>query len=156
MSPYQLFTSLTYLLCSGEFTGGLQVKFLVLHAKVYALAEKYDVLGLKEMAQRCFRIISNCGGCYSKEFAQACEFVHTTTIDSDRGLRDVVVQALHEHPRALDEEHIRSAMRLLPVLPYDLVLYGRSKETRKEKDRRSRPSWMNAPEASWRTLRNFS
>ncbi|RKK27001.1 hypothetical protein BFJ66_g16860 [Fusarium oxysporum f. sp. cepae] len=132
----------------GEFTGGLQVKFLVLHAKVYALAEKYDVLGLKEMAQRCFRIISNCGGCCSKEFAQACEFVYTTTIDSDRGLRDVVVQSLHEHPRALDEEHIRSAMRLLPDLPYDLVLYGRGKEMRKEKDRRSRPSWMNRPEAS--------
>ncbi|KAI3573646.1 hypothetical protein IWW34DRAFT_753919 [Fusarium oxysporum f. sp. albedinis] len=132
----------------GEFTGGLQVKFLVLHAEVYALAEKYDVLGLKEMAQRCFRIISNCGGCCSKEFAQACEFVYTTTIDSDRGLRDVVVQSLLEHPRALDEEHIRSAMRLLPDLPYDLVLYGRGKEMRKEKDRSSRPSWMNRPEAS--------
>lgn len=100
------------------------------------------------MAQRCFRIVSNCGGCYSKEFAQACEFVYTTTIDSDRGLRDVVVQALHEHPRAIDEEHIRSVMRLLPDLPYDLVLYGRGKETRKEKDRRSRPSWMSGPQAS--------
>ncbi|KAJ0157736.1 Nitrogen assimilation transcription factor nit-4 [Fusarium oxysporum f. sp. albedinis] len=148
MFPCQLFASLADILCSGEFTGGLQVKFLVLHAEVYALAEKYDVLGLKEMAQRCFRIISNCGGCCSKEFAQACEFVYTTTIDSDRGLRDVVVQSLLEHPRALDEEHIRSAMRLLPDLPYDLVLYGRGKEMRKEKDRSSRPSWMNRPEAS--------
>ena len=146
--PYQVFASLANVSCIGEFTGGLQVKFLVLHAKVYALAEKYEVSGLKEMAQRCFQLVSNCGGCCSKEFAQACEFVYTTTIDSDRGLRDVVVQALHENPRALDEEHIRRAMRLQPDLPYDLVLYGREKETKKEKVRRSRPSWMNGPQAS--------
>ncbi|KAM6506760.1 hypothetical protein FALCPG4_018589 [Fusarium falciforme] len=132
----------------GEFTGGLQVKFLVLHAKVYALAEKYEVSGLKEMAQRCFQIVSNCGGCCSEEFAQACEFVYTTTIDSDRGLRDVVVQALHENPRAIDEEHIQRAMRLQPRLPYDLVLYGRGKEAKREKASRSRPSWMNGPQAS--------
>ncbi|KAF4467529.1 hypothetical protein FALBO_5593 [Fusarium albosuccineum] len=147
-SPYEIFTSLTDALYTGEFTGGLQVKFLVLHAKVYALAEKYEVSGLKEMAQRCFQIISNCGGCCSKEFAHACEFVYTTTIDSDRGLRDVVVQALHENPRALDEEHIQGAMRSQPDLPYDLVLYGRGKQMRKEKARRSRPSWMNGVEAS--------
>ncbi|EGU73983.1 hypothetical protein FOXB_15505 [Fusarium oxysporum f. sp. conglutinans Fo5176] len=121
----------------GEFTGGLQVKFLVLHAKVYALAEKYEVSGLKEMAQRCFQIISNCGGSCSKEFAQAY-----------RGLRDVVVQALHDNPRALDEEHIRRAMRLQPDLLYDLVLYGRGKDRKKEKVRRPRPSWMDGTEAS--------
>ncbi|KNB06389.1 hypothetical protein FOXG_07117 [Fusarium oxysporum f. sp. lycopersici 4287] len=132
----------------GEFTGGLQVKFLVLHAKVYALAEKYEVSGLKEMAQRCFQIISNCGGSCSKEFAQAFEFVYTTTIDLDRGLRDVVVQALHDNPRALDEEHIRRAMRLQPDLLYDLVLYGRGKDRKKEKVRRPRPSWMDGTEAS--------
>jgi hypothetical protein len=134
--------------CTGEFTGGLQVKFLVLHAKVYAPAEKYEVSGLKEMAQRCFQIISNCGGSCSKEFAQACEFVYTTTIDSDRGLRDVVVQALHENPRALDEEHIRRAMRLQPDLLYDLALYGRGKDRKKEKVRRPRPSWMDGTAAS--------
>lgn len=134
--------------CTGEFTGGLQVKFLVLHAKVYALAEKYEVSGLKEMAQRCFQIISNCGGSCSKEFAQAFEFVYTTTIDSDRGLRDVVVQALHDNPRALDEEHIRRAMRLRPDLMYDLVLHGHGKDRKKEKVRRPRPSWMDGTEAS--------
>ncbi|KAJ9419521.1 hypothetical protein QL093DRAFT_2369037 [Fusarium oxysporum] len=120
----------------------------ILPCQVYALAEKYEVSGLKEMAQRCFQIISNCGGSCSKEFAQAFEFVYTTTIDLDRGLRDVVVQALHDNPRALDEEHIRRAMRLQPDLLYDLVLYGRGKDRKKEKVRRPRPSWMDGTEAS--------
>ncbi|KNB15744.1 hypothetical protein FOXG_14157 [Fusarium oxysporum f. sp. lycopersici 4287] len=125
----------------------LHVKFLVLRAKGNAPAEKHDVLGLQEMAQRSFRIIFNCGGRFGKDFAQACEFPYTATIDSDRGLRDAVVQSLHKSLRALDEEHIECAMRLLPDLPNDLLLYGHGKEMRKEKDRHSRPSWTNRPKA---------
>lgn len=105
------------------------------------------MLGLQEMAQRSFRIIFNCGGRFGKDFAQACEFPYTATIDSDRGLRDAVVQSLHKSLRALDEEHIECAMRLLPDLPNDLLLYGHGKEMRKEKDRHSRPSWTNRPKA---------
>ncbi|KAJ9413491.1 hypothetical protein QL093DRAFT_2594584 [Fusarium oxysporum] len=134
--------------CQENSPAGFRSSFLSCMQRYIALAKKYEVSGLKEMAQRCFQIISNCRGSCSKEFAQAFEFVYMTTIDSDRGLRDVVVHALHENPRALDEEHIRRAMRLQPDLPYDLVLYGRGKEMGKEKDRRSRPSWMNRPEAS--------
>ncbi|KAH7110418.1 hypothetical protein B0J13DRAFT_570183 [Dactylonectria estremocensis] len=92
----------------GEATLGLQIEYLTLHAKVYALAEKYEVSGLKEMALRNFKFIADGEACSRAEFSDACEIAYTTTIDSDRELRDAAVKALYDNPEALDQDHAKA------------------------------------------------
>ncbi|KAH7139965.1 hypothetical protein B0J13DRAFT_69258 [Dactylonectria estremocensis] len=53
------------------------------HAKVYALAEKYQVSSLKEMALRSFKSVVDDGGCWFSSFADGHKIAYTTTIDED-------------------------------------------------------------------------
>ncbi|KAK7425167.1 hypothetical protein QQX98_000082 [Neonectria punicea] len=106
----------------GEETIALQDEYLCLHAKVYALAEKYQISGLKEMAHRSFsflipRTIS------PHNFAEASEIVYTTTIDADRGLRDLVVDNLYSKAHFLDDEALKKLLKRLPDLTFDYVMY---------------------------------
>jgi hypothetical protein len=54
---------------------------LILHTQVYALAEKYDIPALKELAKRKFEMAM---ACYydAPEFAAAIEAVYCSTIDT--------------------------------------------------------------------------
>ena len=71
---------------------------LVLHTQVYALAEKYDIPSLKQLARSKFEMAMACF--YdSPDFADAIEEVYCSTIDSDRGLRDIVLEAFKSHPQ---------------------------------------------------------
>ncbi|KAI1291216.1 hypothetical protein F5Y03DRAFT_403570 [Xylaria venustula] len=66
-----------------ESLGGLHVfQIHRLGWFVYALAKKYNIPGLKEAAKEAY----------------------TSTIEADRGLRDVMVTTFHEHPELLDQE----------------------------------------------------
>ncbi|KAH6873632.1 hypothetical protein B0T10DRAFT_449832 [Thelonectria olida] len=112
----------------GEVTLGLQVKYLCLHARVYALAEKYAVSGLKEIALRYFRYVADGETCNLEEFSDASELAYTTTIDSDRGLRDVVIKALHENYKALDQDHVQGLLKRHPNLAIDFIMHYRAKQ----------------------------
>lgn len=112
----------------GEVTLGLQVKYLCLHARVYALAEKYAVSGLKEIALRYFRYVADDETCNLEEFSDASELAYTTTIDADRGLRDVVVKALHENYKALDQDHVQGLLKRHPNLAIDFIMHYRAKQ----------------------------
>ena len=92
---------------------------LLLHGRIYALAEKYDIPSLKQLAKNKFEIEM---ACYfdSPEFAEAVEEVYCTTIDSDRGLRDIVMQAFKNHPQLANAQDVYTVIQDTPSLAVDL------------------------------------
>ncbi|KAK3693262.1 hypothetical protein B0T22DRAFT_369871 [Podospora appendiculata] len=100
------------------------VDILVTHAKVYALAEKYMIRGLKAVALRQFKAAATVS-LDINDFLQATWEVYTSTIDDDRGLRDVVVETLYKNSQWLDKEEVRDVVKGLGALTYDLITYLR-------------------------------
>lgn len=93
--------------------------YLVLHTKVYALAEKYDIPSLKQLAKSKFEMAMACN--YdSPDFADAIEEVYCSTIDSDRGLRDVVLEAFKSHPQLANTGDVYSVIQGTPSLALEL------------------------------------
>lgn len=103
----------------------LMTDVLVTHAKVYALAEKYLIRGLKAVALRRFKALAAHSWLGINDFLQAIHEVYTSTIEDDRGLRDIVVETLREHSEWLDREEMRDVLRAFGALTYDLVIYMR-------------------------------
>lgn len=92
---------------------------LVLHTQVYALGEKYDIPSLKQLARQKFEMAA---ACYydAAELAEAIELVYQSTIDSDRGLRDVVVQLFRMHPQLAQTQDMYAVIKDTPTLALDL------------------------------------
>jgi hypothetical protein len=69
---------------------------LLTHAKMYHIGEKYQVVGLKELARRKFK---TCCEHYwnSSKFANAAIYAYTSTVDDDTGLRDVIFDTIYKH-----------------------------------------------------------
>ncbi|KAK3682379.1 hypothetical protein B0T22DRAFT_501790 [Podospora appendiculata] len=91
---------------------------------VYALAEKYMICGLKAVALRQFKAAATVS-LDINDFLQATWEVYTSTIDDDRGLRDVVVETLYKNSQWLDKEEVRDVVKGLGALTYDLIIYLR-------------------------------
>ncbi|KAF2221859.1 hypothetical protein BDZ85DRAFT_274762 [Elsinoe ampelina] len=92
---------------------------LLAHTRVYALAEKYQIPALKSLAQAKFEVAMACF--YdSPEFADAVEEVYNSTIDSDRGLRNVVIQAFRTHPQLANTQDVYSVIKSTPSLAFEL------------------------------------
>jgi hypothetical protein len=69
---------------------------LLLHAKMYEIADKYDVVGLKELAREKF--LRACAVYWDDEhFAPAAYYAFSTTMDDDMSLRDIVGKVISEH-----------------------------------------------------------
>ncbi|THX83748.1 hypothetical protein D6D05_03422 [Aureobasidium pullulans] len=92
---------------------------LLTHTRVYALAEKYDIPALKALAKTKFEMAM---ACYydSPEFADAIEEVYCSTIDNDRGLRDVVIQAFRNHPQLASTRDVFGVIKRTPILAFEL------------------------------------
>jgi hypothetical protein len=95
---------------------------LVTHAKVYALAEKYLIHGLKAVALRRFKALA-ATLLGINHFLPATLEVYTSTAEDDRGLRDIVVETFCKHSKQLDKEEVRDVLKGLGTLTYDLVIY---------------------------------
>ncbi|KAK1067289.1 hypothetical protein LTR74_006493 [Friedmanniomyces endolithicus] len=92
---------------------------LVIHARVYALAEKYDIPSLKHIAKQKLEMAMACN--YdSPDLPLAIEEVYCSTIDTDRGLRDIVCEAFRCHPQLASTPDVRQAISELPSLALDL------------------------------------
>lgn len=93
--------------------------YLLTHTRVYALAEKYGVPALKNLAKRKFECQM---ACYydSPEFADAIDEVYSSTIDSDRGLRDIVLQAFRSHPQLATTQDVFAVIKRTPNLAFEL------------------------------------
>lgn len=92
---------------------------LLLHTQVYALAEKYDIPALKQLARHKFEMSA---ACYydAPELANAIEYVYTSTVDSDRGLRDVILQLFRSHPQLANTQDIFAVLKETPTLALEL------------------------------------
>ncbi|KAF4441179.1 speckle-type poz protein [Fusarium austroafricanum] len=96
---------------------------LCLHAKVYTLGEKYGVDDLKELALHKFHAEAQ-HHWQSDDFLHAIREVYTSTIDEDRALRDVVVEAIDAHLELLDQPKCQESIKDLRLC-FDLLMYSR-------------------------------
>lgn len=71
-------------------------KDLLVHAKLYAVAEKYGVAGLKDLARLKFALTCNLFW-DSPDFAIAARYVHTSTVHTDKNLRDIIHDIICDH-----------------------------------------------------------
>jgi transcriptional accessory protein Tex/SPT6 len=83
---------------------------LTLYAKIYSLGEKYGIQGLKALSLSEFQKEVE-DPWNMQDFIYAVKEVFTSTVEGDRGLRDVIVQAIVEHPDLLDEEQLRDVVK---------------------------------------------
>ena len=72
---------------------------MLVHARMYAIGEKYIIPALKDLAKRYFSetVILQSGASLGTSIHEA----YTTTPDSDRGLRDVVLTFTRHHITSL-------------------------------------------------------
>ncbi|KAK5010502.1 hypothetical protein LTR28_009511, partial [Elasticomyces elasticus] len=97
----------------GEAQASVGSPNLVVHSRVYTLAEKYDVSSLKLLARWKFEVALACW--YDpNEIHDVVEDVYCGTIDSNRELRDVAIGALQCPPTIAYREDIKG---LLPNVP---------------------------------------
>ncbi|PVH95408.1 hypothetical protein DM02DRAFT_537435 [Periconia macrospinosa] len=96
-----------------------QKPHLITHAKVYAIAEKYGVAGLKTLAQNKFAQQMELH-LDSDELPEACQEAYESTVDTDRGLRNIVIQTFRSHPELSLRKDVEMALRDTPGLAFEL------------------------------------
>ncbi|KAI1160436.1 BTB/POZ protein [Nemania serpens] len=95
---------------------------LMVHAKVYALAEKYLIGSLKSLALEKFK--RQAFKDWSKDsFLEAAQAVYELTMESDTELRGAVVMTLGEHTSLLDKESTKNLLITTSRLAYDLLMH---------------------------------
>ena len=112
-----------------DFENSLEKAGLVFHAEMYSLADKYNIRGMKVLAQDHFQDRAN-GNCRVKEFPTAIRTVYKTTVDEDRGLRDVVVDIISMNTDLLDRPEIKEAVKDTADLAFELLMKSQEQKTR--------------------------
>jgi hypothetical protein len=76
---------------------------------MYEIGDKYDVIGLKELAREKF---SRCCAKFwdSEEFAPAAHYAFSTTPEEDKGLRDVIVRTVSLHMILLNKPAVEAVL----------------------------------------------
>jgi hypothetical protein len=91
-------------------SGGLAIKGtgdqLLFHAKMYKVADKYDVEGLEDFAKQEFS--RACQHFWdSPEFSIAAHYAFSTTLDHNKGIRGIVSTAISEHMELMEKPEIK-------------------------------------------------
>lgn len=81
-----------------------------LHANVYAVAQKYDIDGLKIVAARKFKIALDANWTM-ENIIHAIQKVYKSTDEYDWGLKDVVVEIVSLMPKFLDNATFQEAIQ---------------------------------------------
>jgi hypothetical protein len=82
---------------------------VLLHAKMYEYADRYDVLGLKDLAIEKFS--RSCKHFWNKdEFSLAAHHVFSTTVEKDKGLRDIVSTTISAHMELVKKPQVKVLM----------------------------------------------
>jgi hypothetical protein len=102
-----------------ETEGNAEKPSLLVHARVYEIAERYGIAGLKSLARTKFahQLELHYG---SAEFPEACQEAYESTVDSDRGLRDVIIQTFRAHPDLTLRKDVEQSIRQTPGLAFEL------------------------------------
>ncbi|KAK4141204.1 uncharacterized protein C8A04DRAFT_39243 [Dichotomopilus funicola] len=95
---------------------------LLAHAKVFTLAEKYLISGLKALALQKF-VASVSGGFDVDDFLDAVQQVYRSTLEEDGGLREIIVSTLYNHKYLLDQKEVQAVLKDIGAVTYDLVMF---------------------------------
>ncbi|KAF2464231.1 uncharacterized protein BDR25DRAFT_381343 [Lindgomyces ingoldianus] len=82
---------------------------LIPHAKIYAIAGKYGIPSLQDLARDRFSLLLH-NYYESVNFVDIIWEVFTSTNDEDRGLKDVVLDALEDRPEPMLDEGVWEVM----------------------------------------------
>ncbi|PVI05401.1 hypothetical protein DM02DRAFT_686318 [Periconia macrospinosa] len=100
---------------------------LIVHAKLYEVADKYGVPNLKDYAAQRFN-----NACYvfwdSATFVKATRLIFTNTPENDKGLRDVVIKTIAKHMVLNKKPEIKALM-----LEFSSLCFGLLVETQADK-----------------------
>jgi hypothetical protein len=103
--------------------------YIIEHAKVFAIAVKYQIEGLRDLAVAKFREATKTQWSH-EDFSHTIVLVYHTTADSVHQLRQIVADTLHERLDDLKKKgEIEVVVRSIPGLAYDLM--KRSRDTHK-------------------------
>lgn len=94
---------------------------LLIHAQMYEIADKYEVIGLKALSMEKFRWACTRFWDHA-EFTQAAYHAYTTTPDDDKGLRSVVCRTLSNHMSLLLKPEVEGLMVEFNGLSFDLLM----------------------------------
>ena len=111
-----------------DFEDSLEKAGLVFHAEMYSLADKYNIRGMKVFAQDHFQSCAKNGDCRVRELSTAIRIVYKTTVDEDRGLRDVVADIISTNMVLLDRPEIKEAVKDTADLAFELLMKSREQE----------------------------
>lgn len=90
-----------------------------MHAKMYAVAEKYGINGLKTLAQLKFEtLVARHWNTY--DFLDSIAEIYTSTVDTDRGLRNVVIHIFRSHPELAHNAEAQTVVKSVPDFTFDL------------------------------------
>jgi hypothetical protein len=82
-------------------------------------APRYGISGLKTLSRKKFAHQME-AHLNSEELPEACQEAYESTVDSDRGLRDVIVQTFRSHPALSLRKDVEMALRETPGLAFEL------------------------------------
>jgi hypothetical protein len=94
---------------------------LLLHTKMYEIGDKYEVIGLKDLAKDKFK--ASCKRFWNtSSFAIAARHAFSTTVEDDKGLRDIVSTTISEHLELVDDPEVRAVMTEFNGLALGILL----------------------------------
>ncbi|KAH7012520.1 uncharacterized protein B0I36DRAFT_436596 [Microdochium trichocladiopsis] len=96
---------------------------LLFHAKVYTLAEMYLVRGLKELAVVKFKTASLSQNWNTQGFLDAAKEAYTSTPETVRTLRQVVLETFAMRKELLDKEETQEVIKGTDGLAYDILFH---------------------------------
>ncbi|KAK4561424.1 hypothetical protein LTR86_004742 [Recurvomyces mirabilis] len=99
---------------------------VVMDAKVFAAATKYQVLPLQTLASSKFEAAAKLSWSHHS-FVEAARIAYTTTPDDVRAVRDIVARTLHSHDNLLDSPGVEALMLEIQSLPFELLRMARGK-----------------------------
>lgn len=95
---------------------------LAIHARVYSLATKYGVQGLGSLAVEKFQseVVVHWD---SSDFLQATEVAYTSTAETVRGLRDIIVRTFFDNPSLMRKDEGTQLVKRVEGLAFDILGY---------------------------------
>ncbi|CAA9957050.1 BTB domain containing protein [Pyrenophora teres f. maculata] len=122
---------------------------LTIHATMYALADKYQVAGLGEVAQAKFETTLY-HHYNSEDFVNATQIAYSSTPEWNRGLRDAVLEAfrIHFQVNVAEIQGLEAKLETIDELSF-LLIKSWPKKTEPENPRKSAHTAVTASSASY-------
>ena len=80
-----------------------------MNARMYEIAERYGVIGLKDLAKYKFGV--SCDLFWDNDtFTSTIDYVYSSTIDTDQGLRSVIRKTICKHIQIIKKDEIAAKL----------------------------------------------